>query len=391
MIFFSLPVLMYHGINRHKHRLCVSPEFFEEHCRSLAEAGWRGISLQQVQNYYLNNTRLPQKSVLLTFDDGYLDNYVYAEPILRKYGHHGVLFPVLAELEEKNLLRPTLEDLEKTPDRAAELPDMHGHPVMLRHGRRVTRLHFCAWPELGAMHLQGNLQSAPHSLKHNRAITNLNFTWHYSPTMPINGYFSAPPYQAPWGFPAFPLGHSLADRNYIIRQELFDLVQSIVPQDTKEAQAFLSKPENRQRLHEAIAELGPLGTLESKEEFRTRLRAEFEACREIFVERLGEAPKSFCWPWGFYSRTALREGKKAGFKLFFVTMPGPNFRWRPSVIHRIAVEGCSGEELVAMVKRNSNIFGSSASFIKAARKALKKHWPRYKRNFKAKIFKNKKS
>lgn len=387
MIFSSLPILMYHGINRYKHRLCVSPELFEEHCRSLVEAGWRGISLEEVQNYYLNKKPLPKKSVLITFDDGYLDNYVYAEPILRKYGHHGVIFPVLAELDENNLQRPTMEDLEKNPDRVSELPNIHGRHVIIRHGRRVTGQNFCTWAELRHMHQQGNLQAAPHSLRHNRVITSLDYTWHYHPNMPVNGYFSATPYDTPWGFPAFSLGHYLADRNYIIKQELFELVQRLVPQEAKAAKAFLANKENIQHLHKAITELGPLGTLESKEECRTRLHEEFVACRDIFMERLDETPKSFCWPWGFYSRAALREAKKLGFKLFFVTMPGPNFHWRPSVIHRISVESISGEELLKLVKSNSNIFSASISFIKAAHKAIKKHWPLYKEKFKAKLFK----
>jgi hypothetical protein len=37
---------------------------------------------------------VPRKSIVITFDDGYLDNWVYAHPILQKYGMHAVVFVV---------------------------------------------------------------------------------------------------------------------------------------------------------------------------------------------------------------------------------------------------------------------------------------------------------
>ena len=104
---YSLPVLMYHYVSRFPGAIAVSPEHFEDQCRGMAEHGWRGIGLDEAEGFLLKGAPLPPRSLLITFDDGYLDNYVYAWPILRKYGHKGVVFAVTERMvAEKNAARP---------------------------------------------------------------------------------------------------------------------------------------------------------------------------------------------------------------------------------------------------------------------------------------------
>jgi peptidoglycan/xylan/chitin deacetylase (PgdA/CDA1 family) len=351
---FSLPVLMYHSVSRHPHRLCVAPEVFEDHCRALAGAGWRGIPLEEAEAYFLRKRRLPRKVCLFTFDDGYLDNYVHAEPLLRRYGHHGVLFPVLGLLHEGDVLRPTSEDLGANGAPPAPLPNLDARvPVRNGNGLLVSPIVFCSWKEVAAMREKGIMAIAPHSMTHGRVVTDLRFTRLYLPA-DRHSFFDVPPYPVPWGFPRFSLDHGLTHLGYTPAPELFDLIRGLVPQTPKEAQAFLSQGKNREAVVGAVNRLARLGTRESMKQYRARLAAEFAACREQCLARLGVAPVSFCWPWGDYTSIAREEGRKAGFRIFFTTYRGVNLSGGAGAVCRIAVRGCAGDDVLRLVRSASS-------------------------------------
>lgn len=71
--------------------LCVSPAHFSEHLEILKK-NYQVLSLFQLVQY-LQEEKFPQKdAVVLTFDDGYQDNFVYAKPILEKYEIPATIF-----------------------------------------------------------------------------------------------------------------------------------------------------------------------------------------------------------------------------------------------------------------------------------------------------------
>ncbi len=60
---------------------------------------------------YISNDKLPDKpSVVITFDDGYVDNFIYAYPILKKYKLKATIFPITSRINKEGTVRPTLED-----------------------------------------------------------------------------------------------------------------------------------------------------------------------------------------------------------------------------------------------------------------------------------------
>ena len=52
----------------------------------LQEQGYHAITMEELYGYLQNNLPLPSKPVVITFDDGYVDNYTEAMPILKEYG-----------------------------------------------------------------------------------------------------------------------------------------------------------------------------------------------------------------------------------------------------------------------------------------------------------------
>jgi peptidoglycan/xylan/chitin deacetylase (PgdA/CDA1 family) len=74
--------------------LSVRPEVFEEELRWLASHGYHALTLRSVVSSWKGNKPLPDKPVVLTFDDGYEDVYTVALPAMQRYGFVGVAFAV---------------------------------------------------------------------------------------------------------------------------------------------------------------------------------------------------------------------------------------------------------------------------------------------------------
>ncbi|HQI25878.1 MAG TPA: polysaccharide deacetylase family protein [Candidatus Paceibacterota bacterium] len=88
----SVPVLVYHGLSPTANRFDITPEGFRDHLFELKKAGYQTITLSQMKGFLTGNLDLPQKSFLLTFDDGRKDSYYPTDPILKDLGFNAVMF-----------------------------------------------------------------------------------------------------------------------------------------------------------------------------------------------------------------------------------------------------------------------------------------------------------
>lgn len=100
-----IPILMYHsiGINR-RNNLLVAPAKFNSQIKHLHKAGYQTICFQTLENYWKSGKPLPAKPILLTFDDGYKDNYTIAYPILKKYKFKATIFVITNFIDDANHL-----------------------------------------------------------------------------------------------------------------------------------------------------------------------------------------------------------------------------------------------------------------------------------------------
>lgn len=96
-----VPILMYHYVSEppeeadeYRTDLSVSPANFRRQMSYLAENGFTTISLYDLSLAVTARKALPEKPIILTFDDGYLDNYENAFPILQEFGFQGTFFIV---------------------------------------------------------------------------------------------------------------------------------------------------------------------------------------------------------------------------------------------------------------------------------------------------------
>jgi peptidoglycan/xylan/chitin deacetylase (PgdA/CDA1 family) len=92
----TVPILLYHriAVSDTDSRYYVTPEKFEEQLKLLHDWEYTTITTVQLIQAITQGTKLPPRPMLITFDDGHLDNYTTAFPIMQKYGFTGVLYLV---------------------------------------------------------------------------------------------------------------------------------------------------------------------------------------------------------------------------------------------------------------------------------------------------------
>ena len=92
--FYTVPVLMYHHVARNTGGAVdtVSPETFRWQMSFLKENNYRVIGLEEFVDRTIRGTGFPPRTVVLTFDDGYADNFEYALPVLQELRFPATVF-----------------------------------------------------------------------------------------------------------------------------------------------------------------------------------------------------------------------------------------------------------------------------------------------------------
>lgn len=95
---YRLPILMYHSIeytSDKADRLTVSPDIFEKQMKYLRDNGYNVVGLEKAAEYTRSDKTPPKKTVAITIDDGYENNYKYAYPVLKKYRIPAAIFIIV--------------------------------------------------------------------------------------------------------------------------------------------------------------------------------------------------------------------------------------------------------------------------------------------------------
>ncbi len=131
-----LPVALYHGLtpydrdgmlaHQQHHRASV----FDEHMRALHDAGYTPVTVPEAFRWVKGEFELPKKAILISFDDGRLDSFQNADPILKKYDMKATMF-VIGQNADRNLPNyanwKELREYQKTGRWNFEAHTDHGH------------------------------------------------------------------------------------------------------------------------------------------------------------------------------------------------------------------------------------------------------------------------
>src|SRR5699024_2545248 len=154
-------VLMYHHVAAQGGSLTVGVKQFESQISGLVRSGYRSLSAAEFATFMDGGPLPHDKCVLITFDDGYLDNWVYAHPVLQRHGMQAVLFVITGLLGDGPVrpcegqgmpLPPCPTHQEAKALMFGDTPDQ----VMLR------------WSEAEAMRQAGTFEFHSHTHTHRR-------------------------------------------------------------------------------------------------------------------------------------------------------------------------------------------------------------------------------
>lgn len=301
-------VVMLHSVGNDKSSwsrqwLSVSLVHFEKLCQHLVKKSYTTHFLSGWYNYFSSPTKKDSRKLVLTFDDGYLDNWVYVYPILKKYGLKGTIFINPEFVDPGNTIRYNLDDVESGKVKREEL----------------QTLGFLNWPEIQSLDASGVIDIQSHSMSHNFYFRSdkikdvytgqPHYDWIPWFTHPERKPFYITEDQSglvPHGYPVFKYGRALGLRRYFPDERIIE----------KAVQLHGVGKFSRQKL---ISEINAMissypGRFESDEEMEQRYRYELFEGKSILEKKLNKKVEYLCWPGGGYNDRSLRLSVEAGYK-----------------------------------------------------------------------------
>ncbi len=133
-----LPILVYHIVrpsypsdNAAVRAIAVTPEIFNTEMDYLEKAGYHVVRFNNLEAYFMSGTPLPHKPVILSFDDGWSDQFTYAFPILEKYHYPATFFVFTNEIGYRGGL--TWDNLRELVASGMTIGDhTRSHPFLTR-------------------------------------------------------------------------------------------------------------------------------------------------------------------------------------------------------------------------------------------------------------------
>ena len=263
MIRTSIPVLCYHNVSDIDGH---TPELFREHLDAIVNAGWHTISSRDLLAVTRGQMRAPKKSVVLTFDDGHLSNWLTVVPELEKRNMTGTFFAL------KDF---TVDGPVRTFETA---PDMMTMPETFKAAHLNGDFsQFINKSEFKAM-LDKGMEVFSHGCRHQGAFLDLKPLQLMGQNAHWGAWSIYPGYNADW--PTFKVGSAYVYGGF---QPTFN---------------GSGKPHFVQR---------------SVADRRAFCRKEFRKSIEWIRDLNGYDEQLFCWPWGQFCDDAQEELHKAGY------------------------------------------------------------------------------
>ena len=324
-----IPSIMFHSIGLEDHDWVWShisePYAFFEKKLQLISKKYNTIFWADLYAYMKGEVDLPENSICLTFDDGYLDNWCYLYPLLKKYQIKATIF-----------VNPDFVD-----------PSQELRPFFGQEQLGKTFAGFLNWAEMREMEASGLVDIQSHALTH---------TWYFTSPDIVDIYSEESDYKYPWlnwnnnpdkkpfylsekvadilplGTPIFSHQKSLVARRFYPDQSvLLDVTKYFQQQDIARLkksdawQELLADYLHQQHGLEAIP-----GVYESVDERWERIRHELRESKLVIENNLNKTVDFICWPGGGNDEAVCKMAIEEGYKAYTLgSQDQSNFRNLP--------------------------------------------------------------
>jgi peptidoglycan/xylan/chitin deacetylase (PgdA/CDA1 family) len=285
--------------------LSIALSHFETFCKFLEKEGYQSVFFEDWYSIQNDPSRDSKKKIILSFDDGYLDNWVYAYPILKKHKLKGTIFINPEFVDPSAGLRANLDDVWSG----------------IKSMNDLQTLGFLSWTEIQEMDASGVMDIQSHSMSHNFYFNSDKIKDIYTgqPNYDWLAWFQKPerkPFYitedqrsfVPYGFPVFEFGRALGLRRYFPDEEMIEFAVKLY--DSKSTEQEISPMISV--LNKKIMEFP--GRFETDEEMEERYRYELFESKRILEEKLNKKVEFLCWPGGGYNELSIRLSIEAGYK-----------------------------------------------------------------------------
>ncbi|MDZ7859576.1 MAG: polysaccharide deacetylase family protein [Candidatus Krumholzibacteriota bacterium] len=311
-----VPVLMYHTVGipnkdwMWKHLTCPYDKF-ENQMKWLRKTGFVTINLEDLYNSVFNNKKLPKKSVILTFDDGFADNWIFAYPIMKKYGMKGTIFVNPEFVDKRNIIRKRADEVSSIDK--LNLSDTSG---------------FLSWQELQIGEKEGVFDPQSHAMTHTwYPVSDKIIDFRHPSDIYIwntwnNNIDKKPHLQFDdenlinYGEPVYENDKSLSSPRYFPDKEIaLDLKRYVETHGNIE---FFKGPRWKEILFEQAEKAKKIhknDRYESEKEYKERIWRELYDSKKILEENLNKKVEFLCWPGGSGTQTGVYLARKIGYKM----------------------------------------------------------------------------
>lgn len=319
MNFDALPVLMYHSVKYqqknswiHKH-LSLTLKEFSRHIRTIHLCGFKTFFMDDAYLHLKGEKKLPVNSLVLTFDDGYADNWMFAFPLMKKYNIKGTIWvnPDFVNNDDSTL-RPTLEDYWAGNITLEELNEYDG---------------FLNWAEMNEMEKSGLVEIHSHTMTHTQYPVSDEIIDFVSPKSRIdwlhwNLYPEQKPYflsdnksKLPLGYPVYKTDKAIVAKRVIENGALSNALVDFVSNSGGEK--FFDENNWKDTLNDFSKDFkkkhSGLYRIETKDEYLQRLKVELLQSKLILEKNLNKKINHLCWPFGAWNEEILELACKYGY------------------------------------------------------------------------------